>query len=198
LQYFGYNIPGYHGQHSGKEKKNIFGRKNAMNADQHLIKVFEYALNQEKTGMNFFSNALSIMGVGEAITAFKILIAEEKKHIEFIQNILSDVTRKGEVEVSTIQAVTMDQTNFFSTRSESQFLQECVQGSMVPDITVFNTAWLIEKDLSEFYDRMAKKYQGKVRESLQMLADWEKGHERYFRAYRDRLSQLYSDMPWGG
>ncbi len=169
-----------------------------MNADQHLIKVFEYALNQEKTGMNFFSNALSIMGVGEAITAFKILIAEEKKHIEFIQNILSDVTRKGEVEVSTIQAVTMDQTNFFSTRSESQFLQECVQGSMVPDITVFNTAWLIEKDLSEFYDRMAKKYQGKVRESLQMLADWEKGHERYFRAYRDRLSQLYSDMPWGG
>ena len=30
-----------------------------------------------------------------------------------------------------------------------------MEGSMVPDVTVFNTAWLIEKDISEFYARMA-------------------------------------------
>ena len=31
-----------------------------------------------------------------------------------------------------------------------------------------------------------------------MLAKWEKGHERFFRKYRDKLSDVYAEMPWGG
>ena len=69
---------------------------------------------------------------------------------------------------------------------------------MVPDVTVFNTAWLIEKDLSEFYERMANQTGGKAKEALLMLSQWEKGHEKFFREYRDKLSEVYSKMPWGG
>jgi hypothetical protein len=31
-----------------------------------------------------------------------------------------------------------------------------------------------------------------------MLSNWEKEHERFFREYRDKLSETYSKMPWGG
>lgn len=69
---------------------------------------------------------------------------------------------------------------------------------MIPDVTVFNTAWLIEKDLSEFYADMADNTGGKAREALKMLSSWEKEHEKFFREYRDKLSETYSKMPWGG
>ena len=69
---------------------------------------------------------------------------------------------------------------------------------MVPEVTIFNTAWLIEKDLSEFYEKMSNQTEGKAKEALKMLSSWEKEHERFFREYRDRFSEIYSKMPWGG
>ena len=55
----------------------------------------------------------------------------------------------------------MDRTNYFDKRSKSEFLEQCLEGSMVPEVTIFNTAWLIEKDLSEFYEKMAGQTTGK-------------------------------------
>ena len=69
---------------------------------------------------------------------------------------------------------------------------------MVPEVTIFNTAWLIEKDLSEFYEKMAGQTTGKARKALTFLAKWEKEHEKFFREYRDRFSEIYSKMAWGG
>ena len=69
---------------------------------------------------------------------------------------------------------------------------------MVPEVTIFNTAWLIEKDLSEFYEKMSNQSQGEAKEALNMLSRWEKQHERFFREYRNRISEIYSKMPWGG
>jgi rubrerythrin len=77
-------------------------------------------------------------------------------------------------------------------------MEQCIESSMVPDITVFNTAWLIEKDLSDFYKRMADKAEGPAKEALLMLSAWEKGHERFFKEYRDKLQEVYENMPWGG
>jgi len=36
-------------------------------------------------------------------------------------------------------------TDYFDERAKSEFLQQCLEGSMVPEVTIFNTAWLIEK-----------------------------------------------------
>jgi hypothetical protein len=30
------------------------------------------------------------------------------------------------------------------------------------------------------------------------LARWEKAHERFFREFRDQLTETYAKMPWGG
>ena len=138
------------------------------------------------------------MGVGEAVTAFQQLIEEEKRHILFIESILRDLKQLGSIETATLENITIEPTNYFDARARADFLQQCVEGSMVPDVTVFNTAWLIEKDLSEFYGRMADKMAGKAKDALLMLSNWEREHEKFFREYRDKLAEVYANMPWGG
>ncbi len=169
-----------------------------MAADPMLIKIFEYALNQENTGKSFFTNALGSMGIGAAVSALKRLIEEEEKHIQFIGKILADLKSEGEVNLSALESLILEPTNYFDQRADSEFLELCVQDSMVPDVTIFNTAYLIEKDLSEYYGTMAQKAQGDAKEALKMLSDWEKAHERFFKRYRDKLTETYWRMPWGG
>jgi rubrerythrin len=169
-----------------------------MATEQNLVRIFEYALNQEETGKGFFQNSLQRMGIGAAVSAFKRLIEEEEKHIVFISKIL-DSLRKGEAfEPSGLEGLVLKPTNYFDERAKSEFLEQCVEGSMVPDVTVFNTAWLIEKDISEFYAKMAMQASGKAQSAFQMLADWEKSHEKFFREFRDKIAEVYATMPWGG
>ncbi len=169
-----------------------------MSADEKLIKIFEYALNQEETGKSFFETSVQRMGIGAAVSAFKRLIEEEQQHIAFINGILADLRQGREVRPESLKSVVLEPTNYFDDRANSEFLKQCLEGSMVPDVTVFNTAWLIEKDLSEFYENMAAQAEGKAKEALMMLSRWEKGHEAFFKTYRDKLSEAYSRMPWGG
>jgi rubrerythrin len=169
-----------------------------MSANENLIKIFEYALQQEETGKAFFQNSLQRMGVGAAISAFKRLIQEEEGHILFIKNILEGLKKGSAFELPLGKGAVLEPSNYFNERAKSEFLQQCLEGSMVPEVTIFNTAWLIEKDLSEFYEKMSKQTEGKSKEALQMLSAWEKQHEKFFREFRDKFSETYSKMPWGG
>ena len=165
---------------------------------ENVIKIFEYALNQEQTGVSFFRQSLERMGVGAAVTAFKRLIKEEEGHIAFISGILKKLRAGDQIDLQEVKNLALEPTNYFDQRARSEFLDQCIEGSMIPDVTVFNTAWLIEKDLSEFYANMAEKVDGEAKDALKMLAQWEKEHEKFFKDFRDRLSETYANMPWGG
>ena len=169
-----------------------------MSIDKGLIRIFEYALQQEETGKSFFQNSLQRMGWGAAVSAFKQLIKEEEQHIHFIKGILGNLKEGRSVDLPNEKDMLLEPTNYFDERAKSEFLQRCLESSMVPEVTIFNTAWLIEKDLSEFYQKMANQAQGKAKEALQMLSHWEKRHEKFFREYRDKFHDTYSKMPWGG
>jgi rubrerythrin len=183
-------------RHPASEKKII--EEEIMPTNESLIKIFEYALHQEETGKSFFQSSLQRMGIGAAISAFKKLIEEEEKHILFIGHILDNLKQGEKIEWLSEEKIKLEPTNYFDERSRSEFLQQCLEGSMVPEVTVFNTAWLIEKDLSEFYEKMSKQTEGKAKEALKMLSRWEREHEKFFREYRDKFSEIYSKMPWGG
>ena len=169
-----------------------------MSDTEKLIKIFEYALQQEDSGTRFFQDSLQRMGWGSAVSAFEKLIKEEEHHILFIQRILNDLQEGRSVEWRSPQDLPLEPTDYFDERAKSEFLQQCLEGSMVPEVTIFNTAWLIEKDLSEFYGKMAHQTKGEAREALEMLSNWEKAHERLFREYRDKFDEMYSKIPWGG
>jgi rubrerythrin len=169
-----------------------------MSDKPNLIKIFEYALNQEETGKSFFQTSIQRMDWPAAVDAFTQLIKEEEKHIVFIKKILNTL-EEGRPEILMNMADReLAEVNFFDERARKEFLQERLYESMVPDITIFNVAWLIEKDLREFYEKMASQTEGYAREAFTLLADWERGHERFFRDYRDKLSEIYSKLSWGG
>jgi rubrerythrin len=172
--------------------------ENIMSTNESLIRIFEYALQQEETGKSFFQNSLQRIGWGAAVTAFKQLIIEEEHHIHFIEGILSNLREGRLVDLPHEKDALLKPTNYFDERAKSEFLQQCLEGSMVPEVTIFSTAWVIEKDLTEFYQKMADQTEGKAKEALQMLSNWEKGHEKLFREYRDKFQDIYSKMPWGG
>lgn len=169
-----------------------------MSVNENLIRVYEYALNQEQTGMSFFKTSLQRMGVGAAVSAFKRLVEEEEKHILFISGIIDNLKTGAQLDLAKVQEFVLEPVNYFDERAKSEFLEQCVTDSMVPDVTVFNTAWLIEKDLSEFYANAARNTEGSPSEAFAMLSRWENAHERFFKEYRDKLHAVYAEMPWGG
>jgi rubrerythrin len=169
-----------------------------MAGNERLIKIFEHALQQEFTGRDFFQSSLQRMGWGAAVTAFRRLIQEEEKHIEMIEKILSRLREGSPVEPLSPKGPAEGPINPFEERAKKEFFARCLEGSMVPEVTIFNTAWLIEKDLSEFYEKMAGQTEGKAREALMFLARWEQVHEKLFREFREQFAEMYSKIPWGG
>jgi rubrerythrin len=169
-----------------------------MAGSERLIRIFEHALQQEFTGREFFKSSLQRMGWGSAVTAFQRLIQEEEKHIEMIEKILSGLKKGSPVDLPLQKGPEEGALNQFEERAKKEFLAQCLEGSMVPEVTIFNTAWLIEKDLSEFYEKMAGQTEGKAKEALMYLSRWEQTHEKLFREFHDQFAEMYSKIPWGG
>lgn len=103
-----------------------------MSIDQNLIRIFEYALQQEETGKSFFQNSLQRMGWGAAVSAFKQLIKEEEQHIHFIEGILSNLKQGRSVDLPNEKDMLLEPTNYFDERARSEFLQQCLESSIVP------------------------------------------------------------------
>jgi rubrerythrin len=156
--------------------------------------------SRKKPGRAFSSAPFKEWDGGQrsVVSAFQRLIAEEEKHILLIKSILEKLEQGEGIDLEGTKDLELGPKNYFEERSEAEFLQRCLEGSMVPEVTIFNTAWLIEKDLSEFYEKMAQQTEGKAKEAFAFLSRWEKEHEKFFREYRDKFSEMYSRIPWGG
>lgn len=161
-----------------------------------IRKVYTYALQREHEGKRFFEQNAERLSHAAAQSAFKRLAAEEQKHIEFIQGLL-DALDKDEPRDTAVE-VELEREGFFSQRATSELLDQTVLEAMVPDLPVLRTAYLIERDFADFYEMAAGKAEGEAKKALEMLAQWERGHEAFFRQIHDKAFEEYADMPWGG
>jgi len=166
-----------------------------MDKNEELIRIFEFALNQEKSGKAFFQESLQRLEVHTAIGAFQRLIDEEESHIDLITRILQGLEKGQELTLTDMQDTKLKRKNFFNGRARIEFHKLCKESSLTPDVAIFNTAWLIEKDLSEYYERMAGKTEGNVKKAFHMLSEWERDHEKFFLEYRNTLLEAYFEIP---
>ncbi|MBN1934692.1 MAG: ferritin family protein [Anaerolineae bacterium] len=161
----------------------------------NIRKVYEYALQREREGYKFFSDNAKRFGHAAAVGVFEKLAGEEEKHIEFIEGLLGSLDQGGGAE----QGVALEKEGFFSQRAGSEMLDQTVIEAMVPDLPVLRMAYLIERDLAEFYEMAAGQMQDPdAKKALSMLARWERGHEKLFKGMHDKAFQEYAGMPWGG
>ena len=162
-----------------------------------ILKIYQYALQREHEGKNFFQQNASRFSHAAAKGAFEKLADEEQKHIEFIQGLI-DAEKAGKAP-SFAAGQAMEKAGFFSQRAQSEMLDQTVIEAMVPDLAVLRTAYLIERDFAEFYEMSAGKVKDETaKKALEMLARWERGHEQLFKAMHDKAFEQYSSMPWGG
>jgi rubrerythrin len=159
-------------------------------------KVYEYALQREHEGKDFFQRNASRMSHAAATDIFNRLADEESKHIRFIESLIASLEGQGAPDPSV--AVQLEEGSRFIARAKDEMLDQTITESMVPDLTVLRVAYLIERDFKEFYENAASKAEGEAREALSMLARWEYGHEQLFRDLHDTLFEEYAQMPWGG
>lgn len=88
--------------------------------------------------------------------------------------------------------------DWFEGKAKEELLDQSLIESMIPDVAVLRTAYLIESDLSEFYENAAAKSSGRAQKAFQQLARWERGHEAFFKELHNRVFEEYTQMPWGG
>jgi rubrerythrin len=162
-----------------------------------LRKIYEYALQREHEGMDFFRQNAARFSHAAVAGAFAKLADEEQKHIEFIQAMIDGLGRDSSTGLETGAA--WDAEGFFSQRAETELLDQTVIESMVPDLSVLRMAYLIERDFAEFYEMAAGKVEDPAaQQALNMLARWERGHEELFKRMHDKAFEEYAGMPWGG
>lgn len=161
----------------------------------NLRRVYEYALQREQEGKSFFESNARRMSHAAASGIFQQLATEEQKHIEFIESLLRSLEGG---DSSGPGSALLEQVDRFAQRAESEALDQTVIESMIPDVAILRMAYLIERDLAEFYEQSAEQAGGEAGEALAALARWERGHERLFKDLHDRAFQEYAEMPWGG
>ena len=160
-----------------------------------LRKIYDYALQREREGRDFFATNAKKVSHAAAVGIFEKLAAEEEKHIAFIQKLIDALGSPAQQEAT---AAEMAKASFFTQRADSEALDQTIIESMIPDVTVLRMAYLIERDFAEFYEMAAGKAEGEAKETLTMLAQWERGHEKLFKGIHDRVYQEYMEIPWGG
>jgi rubrerythrin len=161
-----------------------------------IHKIYHYALQREQEGKRFFEENAARLSHAAAVGAFRTLAAEEQKHIEFIQRQL-DLLRTNQAPDASL-GVQGEGAGFFAMRAATEALDQTVLEAMVPDLPVLRMAYLIERDFAEFYELTARQAEGPAKETLEMLATWERGHERLFKNLHDRAFEEYAQMSWGG
>ncbi|MBN1852186.1 MAG: ferritin family protein [Pirellulales bacterium] len=159
-------------------------------------KIFEYALAREREGYEFFSSHAEKAQHAAVIGVFQRLAAEEKAHIRYIERLMADLA--GEKLPEDDRTLVDHDKSFFSERAASEMIDQTTIEAMVPDLPVLRMAFLIERDLAEFYSNLAPKAEGEARKALEKLAAWEREHERLFKSLHDKIFAEYSGMPWGG
>lgn len=160
-------------------------------------KIYDYALQREHEGRDFFRQHAGRFSHAAVSDAFNKLAEEEEKHIHFIQSLIDVLD--GDPRSALDDGAKLDTAGFFSQRAASEMLDQTVIESMVPDLSVLRMAYLIERDFAEFYEQAAERVEDeKARESLKMLARWERGHEKLFKEMHDKAFEAYAGMPWGG
>lgn len=159
----------------------------------NLQKIYEYALQREKEGYTFFKSNADKASHAAAAAVFQGLANEELKHIQFIKKLM-----EGDTSGTAESDAALEGDSWFEDRAQQELLDQSLIESMIPDVAVLRTAYLIEHDLSEFYEMAARKSEGEAKSAFTMLAKWERAHEAFFKELHDKVFQEYTEMPWGG
>ena len=164
---------------------------------QNYQNVIRYAMERELQGVDFFKSNAEKVSQASAKDMLLRLADVEMDHYEYLKEQLEYFEK-----YQNFKEVDFDldrESNIFADRADSEKMDQQVTESMVPDMSVLRTAYLMEKDFAEFYQNAADSTDdANAKKLFQTLAIWERGHEKMFKEEHVRLMEDYMSQPWGG
>lgn len=159
--------------------------------------VLRYAMQMELDGSNFFKEKAGNFSDATTKRLFEKLAKIEMEHYEYLKNQLENYIKNKTFDIS--EEVMEREEDIFKYREESEHIEETLQESDIPDLTILRMAYLIERDFKEFYENAAKNAEDKnIKKIFEKLSKWENSHEKLFKVEYDRRMKEYMNLPWGG
>ncbi len=159
--------------------------------------IIKYAMERELQGVDFFRQQAEKLNLASAKDMFLRLSTIEMDHYQYLKEQLDHFE-----EYKQFKDVVFDldrEDDIFRKRASQEKLDQQMEESMIPDMSVLRTAYLMEKDFAEFYqDAADKAVDDNAKNLFNTLAIWERGHERMFKEEYSRLMDDYITQPWGG
>lgn len=156
-----------------------------------LQRIFEYTLRREYEGYEFYLQNAARLRHPSAADIFRGLAEEEEAHIVLVKGLVAALEEGEE-----LPDVNLEEEGAYAQRTGAELLSEQVVESLVPDVAVLRVAYLIERDLVEYYAAVAERTDGKVAETFAALAEWERQHESLLDRLHTRVFEQYTGLPW--
>lgn len=164
---------------------------------QNYQNIIRYAMERELQGVDFFRHQAEKVSLASAKDMLLRLADIEMDHYAYLKEQLEHFEK-----YQSFKEVDFDldrEKNIFADRAGVEKLDQQVTESMVPDMSVLRTAYLMEKDFAEFYQNAADNSDdANAKKLFNTLALWEQGHEKIFKEEHHRLMEDYMSQPWGG
>ena len=164
---------------------------------QNYQNIIRYAMERELQGVDFFKHQAEKVSLASAKDMLLRLADVEMDHYDYLKEQLDHFEK-----FKQFKEVDFDLTrenHIFSDRAIQEKLDQQMIESMIPDMSVLRTAYLMEKDFAEFYQNAADNSEDpNAKKLFETLALWESGHEKMFKEEHQRLMEDYMSQPWGG
>lgn len=165
-----------------------------------VLHILNDALKLERVGAGFFRDSLQRVENQDASKAIARLIDEEEEHIRLVSRSIETLGAGERKEPAIYMNRAPVAGRYFDRKAQQNFLRQIKENPTLPDLAVFESAWRMEKEIMDFYEKAAERTEGPIRKVLRILYEFEKKHETFFRRYHDELSDLYAGMyrehPW--
>jgi len=153
-----------------------------------IRKIFEVALNFEKSGQEFYRENVEKVNQKAAKEIFRYLMDMEASHVKYIESLINKLN--GE---SPFFQPSDDSDIIYEQRLRSQGLSESAYNSDLADLSILRMAYLIEKDFVEYYDSASQKADDEsVRTLFVTLRDWEKRHADMTKSLMEKIFEKHS------
>lgn len=151
------------------------------------IAALEKALEFEKAGIDYYSKAAERTKHPNAKSMFLLLVDEEGKHIDYLQNLHKNLSAEGRwPEKITIK---LDRDFHLIFKEEAPKIDRNVRIS-TDELEALDFAANMEKKGRAMYLDLAEKASNPLEKELfTILADWEKGHIEFI----DDFYQYFQD-----
>jgi len=154
-----------------------------------ILRSCEYALQLERESRDYYTENAARLSHASVASVYKGLADEADKHIKFIKGVLK-AERSGSLE--RFPRVAVDAEASLSWRALAETMNDDVVQDLEKDVAILRLGFILQSDLTKYYEATAEKLEGNEKEAFSRLASWSHELTETLHQIYDRVFELYA------